>query len=280
MRWLIVLVVMARAASASTVVVLADAERTNALQLALSGRGVTIASAPVPEGELWLDRAAEAQRAAMAANADAAVWIDGDELSVVSADGRTFRHAPLGDESPRVFAAIATSLIDEMVAPPESFDIDVQIEMAPPGAVAPAAPPPAPSDVVRANRTLLEIGPMLSPFTAGLEAEIAFPVGHGTRVGVSAGGSAILWDDKHEALWLAAAELRFVGTGTVHNDWGPVGGGGIIDGGPLAYVGVRLSRVWEHASTGTSISLVPVIATNGKDTIPGVYGAIRWELPL
>ena len=36
MRWVIILLVMARTASASTVVVLADDERTNALQLAMS----------------------------------------------------------------------------------------------------------------------------------------------------------------------------------------------------------------------------------------------------
>ena len=56
--------------------------------------------------------------AALAVGADAAL-IDDRDVCVVSADGRSFRHAPLGDASPRMFAAVATSLLDELIAPPE-----------------------------------------------------------------------------------------------------------------------------------------------------------------
>src|SRR5262249_55327398 len=159
----------------------------------------------------------------------------------VSADGRYFRQSQLPEGSPRMFATIATSLLDELLAPPEgdlAINVDVQVNVggqpvatlpgppphgqrltnrfpAPPralaaprasgpaaargsaapgnfasgldGATAPtsgltpgfgglvAAPggvnsvtaiAPPPLDLFR-DRTLLEIGPMLSPLSAG-----------------------------------------------------------------------------------------------------------------
>jgi len=48
----------------------------------------------------------------------------------------------------------------------------------------------------------------------------------------------------------------------------------------LLIAGVRLSHVWEHDRYGTEVSIVPVIATNGSDTIPGVYATVRWAVPL
>src|SRR5438128_893957 len=140
MRALIILLLLAGVAHAghSTVVVMTDPELGSALQSALSGRGVAIATVQKPGGALRLERAAAAQRAAIEFGADAALWIDLDigsvEVCAVSSDGRYFRHAPLPDGSPRVFAAIATSLLDELLAPPEAgapqiaVNVDVHVE--------------------------------------------------------------------------------------------------------------------------------------------------------
>jgi hypothetical protein len=109
-----------------------------ALRVALAGKSVVVASVLPPHGQLRLDRAAVAQHEAIAAQADAAVWIDVEgssvDICVVSADGSHFRHAPLpsGESSARVFAAIATSLLDEMIAPPEgdpSIHVDVHVNV-------------------------------------------------------------------------------------------------------------------------------------------------------
>ena len=136
-------VVAAQVASASTVVVLSDPGNApalgSALQVMLAGRGVAIATLPAPQGGLRLDRAASAQHAALSFNADAALWIYSDagatEVCAVSADGRYFRHAPLpvgeGD-TPRMFAAIATSLLDELLSP-DVVDVDVHVHFDPHG---------------------------------------------------------------------------------------------------------------------------------------------------
>src|SRR3569623_1176791 len=180
------LVLSVRGADASTVVVLSDPQNApalgSALQVTLAGRGVAIATLPAPDGSLRMDRAAAAQHAAISFSADAALWIDRDidvtEVCVVSADGRFFRHAPLpvgeGD-TPRMFAAIATSLLDEL--PPTSdapaVDVDVHVHVDPHGG--PSVPPifaqaPAPAPVGLAprahmDRPLVEVGPMVSPLS-------------------------------------------------------------------------------------------------------------------
>src|SRR6476659_2221923 len=108
-----VLLAAVTTAHAERVVLLADpgqgAELHSALQVALVG--VEITDMAPPQGPLRLDRAASAQRVAVSVGADAAVWIDGEanDVCAVSADGRSFRHAPLPqDPRARVFAAIAT----------------------------------------------------------------------------------------------------------------------------------------------------------------------------
>src|SRR5437763_8351889 len=137
---IVALVISAPAyAGHSTVVVMTDPARAgelgSALQLALSGRSVAIASMPPPGGVLRLDRAAAAQRAAVHLGADAALWIDlapdATEVCAVSSDGRYFRHAPLAEPSSRAFAAIATSLLDELLAPPEGVNVDVSVSVTP-----------------------------------------------------------------------------------------------------------------------------------------------------
>ena len=205
-----------------------------ALQVALASEHVEVAVQPErPAGALRLDRAATAQRVAMSMNADAGVWIDGGEIWVVSADGRYVRHAPVpGDASPRVFAAIAASLLDELLVPPESqaVGVDVHVDVTPPVA-APviAAPPPPPQTIVvqppvaappiyavaapsyaspasvaaaapvdpdsrfNADRTLLELGASLSTASLGIDGELAFPLTQRVRFGVLL-GLDYMWD--------------------------------------------------------------------------------------
>ncbi len=118
------LVTCAVAHAGNRVVVMTDRDYlVAALQVELAGRHLEVVSEPTsPVGDERLDRAAAAQRVAMSNNADASIWIDTDgEVWVVLGDGRDLRHAPLPvDATPRVFATIAASLVDELFAPPES----------------------------------------------------------------------------------------------------------------------------------------------------------------
>ncbi|HEX4449737.1 MAG TPA: hypothetical protein VH143_02650 [Kofleriaceae bacterium] len=234
-----------------------------ALQVALASQHVEVAVQPEsPAGALRLDRAATAQRVAMGMNADAGVWIDGGEIWVVSADGRYVRHAPVpGDASPRVFAAIAASLLDELLAPPEaaSVGVDVHVDVTPngPPVAAPpvivAAPPPqaivaapiavtpyavaapsyAPPPSVatvsavdaeprfNVDRTLFELGASLSTASFGLDGEVAFPLTPKLRFGVLVG---------LDHMWDGFADLD-AGDTLIHG------------GGELRYVGAGRNHV-------------------------------------
>jgi hypothetical protein len=311
--WVLGIVLAAHVAEASTVVVLSDPQSApalgSALQVTLAGRGVAIATLPPPDGNLRLDRAASAQHAAVQFNADAALWIDsepdGTEVCAVSADGRFFRHAPLpvgeGDTA-RMFAAIATSLLDELLAPPDApaVDVDVHVHVGPDGAVsatpavgvAPpgmAAPgiavvaPRLPEARVRMDRTLFEIGPMASPITFGAELGVATPIGEAYRVGAFGILNLAPGDDNH-ILGGGGLELRHVGRGMHHFDIGPVVGvAGLVDASnpdAIVFAGARLAFAWEGEHHGSSVSLVPVLMGTSEGLMPGVYASYRWELPL
>lgn len=290
------------AAAASTVVVLSDPQNApalgSALQVTLAGRGVAIATLPAPDGSLRMDRAAAAQHAAIGFNADAALWIDVDvdvtEVCVVSADGRFFRHAPLpvgeGD-TPRMFAAIATSLLDELLTASEApaVDVDVHVHVEPHGA--PSVTPilvqqafvPRPLEArTHMNQTLVEIGPMVSPLSYGAELGVSFPVGDAYRIG-AAGGVNVVPTDANHILGDAALEVRHVGRGRHHFDIGPVlGGAELLDHSDAAVVfgGVRLGYAWERTSSNTSLSFVPLVLHSGNDTVPGIYASLRWGFAL
>ncbi len=144
---IVIVLAMADAAGAGTrVVAMVDPDDVGALRVALAGREIDLAVTPAPGGDLRLDRAALAQRSAVDQRADATVWIENEpgsaEVWVVSANGRQLGHAPLPieDGSPRVFAAIATSLLDEVLAPPAPppMAVDVHVDLAPLPARAPA----------------------------------------------------------------------------------------------------------------------------------------------
>jgi hypothetical protein len=303
---LLILAIAATTAHAGTrVVLMTDPADASALQIALAGRGAEIATLPAPEGALRLDRAAVVQRSAVNAQAVAGVWIEaepgGAEVCVVSSDGKLFRHAPLPleDATPRVFAAIATSLLDEVLAPGDApnVNVDVHVDIAPPGVLATASPLPAPpgiavasaplpETVVRANRTLLEIGPMVSLLTGGLEGELAMPIGEQTRAGVIVGIDALYDTTRLMPLYLGALELRHVGRGQKHTDIGLLGGLAVIDNSSNPFVGVRLEHVWEGPAHGISFSINPVLAyVSGSAYVtgsvyPGIWTSLRWELPI
>lgn len=306
--WLIIAIVVVGApayAGHSTVIVMAEPARAgelaSALQVAVSGRGVAIATVAAPEGALRLDRAAAAQRSAIELGAEAALWVDeAAEVCAVSSDGRYFRHVPLpANESPRVFAAIATSLLDEVLAPPEAppgVSVDVNVNINAPGfaPVTNVAPPPmlaapAPAAVVAApvpeartwpTSTLVEVGAMVSPITIGVAGGPVLPLSPAVRLALTGGISLGLDGSHHPPVYNASTELRYVGTGRHHSDFGMVGGFATAEGDTIGYFGVRLAYEWDHVASGASLALVPLIATDGRDTVPGIYGTLSWDLPL
>jgi hypothetical protein len=302
------------ATAGGRVVVMTDRDALpGALQLALANRSIDVAGMASPDGALRLDRAATVQRAAMSSAADAGIWIESDaaagaQVCVVSSDGTYFRQAPLPtDASPRVFAAIATSLLDELLAPPEAgVAVDVHIGVQPPmvAAAGPSLAPVAQTTAVAPNvidparwrHTLLEIGPTFSIASYGIEAEIAAPVSESWRVGLL-GGASELTDGIRDLsagtqLYHAALEVRHVGTGTTHFDFGLAGGlatGMIVDdlGGTRdtgGFAAARVSVVHEYPSGGLSLSIVPMFLFDwrgqGDDRTPAVMGSLRWELPI
>lgn len=307
---LVLCVLAAVPAHAGIVVVMTDrpAELGAALEVALANRRVDIARLPSPGGDLRLDRAAAAQRAAVAAGADAAVWIDTDgstDVCAVSSDGRQFRHAPIGEVSPRMFAAIATSLLDELLAPPEAardISVDVRVNVGP-GTAPVAAPsprvatiapaPPAnvdsaqviaaahPSDARRA-RTLFEIGPMLSPVSAGAEATVLFPLAADWRIGAMGAYNKAI--DMNAYVYGGAIELRHVGSGKRrHFDLGFLLGGATADHEAVTFAAVRIAWTWEGDLTSTSLGFTPMLLktnSDGDPYLPGIYASLRWGFHL
>lgn len=303
---LVVVLAVARVASAGhSIIVMSEPAQQGALgsamQVALAGRGVAIATVSAPAGELRLERAADAQRAALQLGADAAVWIDEADVCAVSADGRAFRHAPMPpgvDNTPRAFSAIATSLLDELIAPPEpAVDVDVHVHVdpfdGPPrvSVIAPprgyGTPPPARELGAHSGQVVISIGPEVTPVSAGLQLAAAFPVSE--RYHFTLGGSygKLTFDSAHDGTVLGFAELRHEGAGVSHFDYGFVGGGGSVEidshDGAIVYLGMRLAHAWELGTTAVAASLTPIVAYHekvGPGIFPGVYGALTWELPL
>ncbi len=292
----LIAVTTASAAYAGKIVLMTDpadaADQHAALQVTLHGAEIT--TLPPPEGALQLDRVAAVEQRVAAAGADVGIWIEIEpavrEVCVVSADGKVVRHAPLPpDGSPRAFAAIATSLVDELIAPPEvGVSVDVHVDVAP--RVAMIAPPVlgGPSLVVPvaapeptfAHRTLLEIGPMASPLTVGGEAEVSVPIG-GVRLGVMAAiHELVVSNASANPIFISALELRRSGAGRSHFDYGAIAGGVEVDHEGFALVGARLGWVWEGPSIGIGASIMPVAYFNNRDAGPGVTASLRLELPL
>lgn len=297
----------AHVARADTVIVMADpgTELDAALRVVMAGRGVDVAGAPRPGGALRLERAAIAQRTAMQVGAQAAVWIDDADVCAVTADGHDFRHAPFPAEaaSPRAFAAIATSLLDEMIRPEawaEGFDVNVNVQITPRGGPggprvavveSPMLEPPglavlAPArtdERAHAGHTLVEIGPMLSPLTIGIQGALSFSVTDAWRLGANAGLNKTF--DGEYVLGIAALELRHVGRGKKHWDFGPEVGYATDTNDPVAYAGFRIARTWELSRSAVSLAFTPLFLvmleiTNDPPVFPGIYSSLRWQVPL
>jgi len=317
--WLaLILILVARVAHAGhSIIVMSEGDRVAALGSAvlqiLAGRGIAIATLPQPVGELRLERAAAAQRAALQLGADAATAHAHGRVAfdvcAVTADGRAFRHAPLppdlGDAAPRAFSAIATSLLDELVTPPEpatnvSVDVDVRINGASPPATqlgfaaepsraqpdfaAPGVVDSVPArGIPRTDRTLIEVGPMLSPVTAGVMGGVMFPLRNDVRLGVMAGGHVGLGGGVF--VYNAAAELRTTVRGQRnHFDIGLVGGMASANDhsgdATIGYGGLDLAYTWEDVSHGTTLSFVPLAASDGSMVFPGLYAQLKWGFAL
>lgn len=287
-RALAPLLVASTAGAETRVVAMTDPADASALQVALAGRGTEITTGATPDGALRLDRAASAQRATRASQAVAGVWIEREpgtaEVCVVSADGRLFRHAPLPVDagSPRVFAAIAASLLDELTMP-EGVDVRVDVSLTPvavaappPRAIAIAAPGMAPEIVPssRPSRPQIEIGPMISPATVGIELEVTKPVSDRVRIGAMA--SANTFVAKPGELYGGAAEVRYVQAAI---DAGVFGGFAHGNGNTSPVIGLRLGHTWQGERYGAALSVCPLVAFSGG-LEPGVWASLKWEIPL
>ncbi len=309
---LVLCLVISTSARAGTVVVMAEPNDGlgPALEVALANRRVAVAELPSPPGSLRLDRAAAAQRAALGVGADAAVWveIERDVLDVcaVSSDGRVFRHAPVGrgQLSPRVFAAVATSLLDELLAPPEAplhVDVDVNVTVSPGAApvavVGAGSPTPAPMVALapglvpelapgveraapaprRTTRMAFEIGPMLNPVAGGIEGVLLFPMTSEWSLGVIgiAGGVFV---DNHPLLFASGIDLRAIVS--PHLDVGVTAGGATADGDAVGFAGLRFNIVWSNKALSFTPLAVFTGDTGGDSIVPGFYTSLRWSLPL
>ena len=318
----IVLVAASGVASADPahVVVMTDDDPAP-LRATMAGRGAELAITTPPQGSLRLERAADAQRAAQANQADASVWIDrddnGSEVCVVSADGGFFRHAPLaGDASPRAFAAIATSLLDELLAPPE-IKVDVHVDVTPPPTEAPPAPraeislqptpavvtpptsvvhatAPASADPLWGDRKVFEFGMEVGLASGGIGAELVFPLRPLLRVGLL--GSAQHFIDtvgdmpEGTTLFFGAIETRILGhnhplgRAQAHLEVGTIFGVGKAGETSQGMVyGGRISLALQRDTWGTAISFVAVVLAGFSEEhyfVPTYLLASTWQLPL
>jgi hypothetical protein len=310
-------------ASASRVVVMAEpaaaADLSAALEVALAARRVAIATAAAPLGALRLDRAATAQRAAVFASADAAVWIDYEageiEVCAVSADGRSFRHAPLpaAPDTPRVFAAIAASLVDELIVPPEGplqVDVDVNVHVnvgttdvaaadqraadasdAPDRVTTPLAAPGMVDAEPTNDGVIIEAGPQITPYSVGLEGSVLFPVSPAYRLGLTlafgASGSGSYFtpsgnSEGGEGMAAAAVELRWTGPTRKHYEVGGLVGAMTAAGDGVAIAGLRLGRAWEGRTVIAALSLTPVliVADYSSHLFPAAWLTFRLGFKL
>ncbi len=295
MRYLVHLLVLAAAAApadANTrIVVMTDADDLAAIEVALAGRGAEVAPAPAPQGALRLDRAALAQRSTVDQNAAAAVWIDQEpaEVCVVSADGRQFRHAPLPADaaSPRVFAAIAASLLDEVLEPgPPPINVDVHVDVQPvpiarPAVVAPAIATPAAASRIAGALAMLEVGPLVTTGGFGAEAAVTFLFTRSTRIGVVGVASDNISDDVGK-FGGVGVEVRHVGEGKRHLDLGAEGGvADTHERGTTPWAALRLGVTWETAESAMTLALSPALINLDFARPSGAaWLSLRWLLPM
>ncbi len=143
----VVILNQAPSGNAPTVLVMFDDPRLlEALAEELRAGGYHAEAASPPSGETRLARAAAAQETTRARGARSALFVerstpeDGAMIRAVTATGESIRHAPLpapmDQVRPRVFAVVASSLLDELSAPPQvrvrvnvTIESDVPVEV-------------------------------------------------------------------------------------------------------------------------------------------------------
>lgn len=111
-------------------------ELATALAVEMPGWGIVRGDSP--QGVTPLERASAAQVAARAAGARVAIWTEpgpegGSMVRAVEVAGEAPRHAPLPqaiqEVDARTFAAVASSLVDEVHAPPQPIRVRVRVEV-------------------------------------------------------------------------------------------------------------------------------------------------------
>jgi len=130
----------AHAQARETLLLASDAPEADtlatALAVELASAGWRVLRGPAPRGETLLERAGDAQRNARVVGARSAVFVEsatggGAAVHVVEADGDATRSAPLPSAlatlDARTFAAVASSLVEELESPPQRLRVRVQV---------------------------------------------------------------------------------------------------------------------------------------------------------
>jgi len=154
----------------SRVLVMADEggpDIAAALRVELANRSTEVLVSAAPAGQSRVERAASAQASARGSGSNAAVWLDTIDgaagrvpmVRVAPSADADFRQAPLPPEGaldPRAIAMIASSLLEEMLGPPDPppateldihAELDVHVRAEAPSAVPDATPAPVPDAV-------------------------------------------------------------------------------------------------------------------------------------
>jgi hypothetical protein len=113
-------------------------------------------------------------------------------------------------------------------------------------------------------------------------AELSVPLGDTIRIGAMGGGNVGI--EKIVFVYNLGLELRAIVSGRRnHFDIGGIVGFASAtdhDGDDIAFIGASLGYTWEGASRGTTLSLVPLVFTNGSNDYPGAYATLKWDLAL
>lgn len=130
----------AHAQARETLLLASDAPEADtlatALAVELASAGWRVLRGPAPRGETLLERAGDAQRNARVLGARSALFVEsatggGAAVHVVEADGDATRSAPLPSAlatlDARTFAAVASSLVEELESPPQRLRVRVQV---------------------------------------------------------------------------------------------------------------------------------------------------------
>ena len=168
-------------------------ELVAALQREAAYSGYRLSPGAAPDSATALQRASDAQRAVESEGAEAALWVEAQDpslgagalLRAIRRGSDEVRHAPLPDVlervDPRTFAAVAGSLLDEIIAPPEPLAVRVRVSVdveVGPGADAPSGgtsvtTQPADGSIVVVTEPPAEVQPTEPPVVGPPEPPVA-----------------------------------------------------------------------------------------------------------